>query len=160
MTADPAELLAAITDEAVDTDLLLDGFRTDERYPEHGHDALRTAYRSGFETGAVAAQVEARRELSTLRGDLGHLLSPVAGALRWSVNKGTEISMADLESHVVRIFRALDTLDAALGEQPLRDQLAAAQNHPLPVGPDAIEAGADRADGRTYTWRAHPVIHS
>lgn len=36
------------TDVEIDFDLRLEGFDADEEYPEHGHDALRVAYRAGF----------------------------------------------------------------------------------------------------------------
>ena len=43
------------SDAQIDADLALDGFDPKDRYPEHGHDALRTAYRSGWESAGIAA---------------------------------------------------------------------------------------------------------
>ena len=43
------------SDAQIDADLALDGFDPKDRYPEHGHDALRTAYRSGWESAGMAA---------------------------------------------------------------------------------------------------------
>lgn len=152
-------ITSTLTDETIDSDLAMDGFDATDRYPEHGHDALRSAYRSGHASGASAAIAASRREMETLRGDVNHLVQPIIGALRWAINGGKQINTADLEHHASQLYRALDAIDAALGEEPLRDQLAAAQHHPKPVGPDEIEAGSDRADGRVYTWQPLPVIH-
>lgn len=40
--------MADLTDAEIDFDLRLEGFDPNEQYPEHGHDALRTAYRAGY----------------------------------------------------------------------------------------------------------------
>ncbi|MDJ0010125.1 hypothetical protein [Gordonia alkanivorans] len=55
MTTPNLEQIIAEPDEAdIDASLALDGFDASERYPEHGHDALRVAYRSGW-SDVVAA---------------------------------------------------------------------------------------------------------
>lgn len=56
------------TDDRIDADLRLDGFDPDEHYPEHGHDALRTAYRSGWESAMIAVRAH-DRQADTVQGD-------------------------------------------------------------------------------------------
>lgn len=51
-----------LDDTAIDASLCLEGFRIDEKYPEHGHDALRTAYRAGYEDARAAFAAQARAE--------------------------------------------------------------------------------------------------
>jgi hypothetical protein len=41
-------LIRLFADASVDADLRLCGFDADETYPEHGHEALRSAYRAGL----------------------------------------------------------------------------------------------------------------
>lgn len=49
--------VSATTDDDIDIDLAIEGFDANDRYPEYGHEALRTAWRAGFDSAIAATAV-------------------------------------------------------------------------------------------------------
>lgn len=75
-------------DQQIDDSLKLDGYDPDDPYPEHSHEALRQAYRTGYEDAEheVHAQLPSREQIidalvtSPLADTAGTSLTPFARA--------------------------------------------------------------------------------
>lgn len=93
-TTDPA-VVPEPTDEQIDADLALDGFDPDEKYPEHPHSALRTAYRSGYEAALIVAGRDSRDGIVVPRELIERLTEPTRSAedIIWRQNAIAELRL-------------------------------------------------------------------